>query len=324
MSRDDRSPRPFPTPANLPLAVALATGLCSMLAGAARAEPPKVTSAPKLTQSPATFSATIGGRGEYQFEADLDSGEGSVSVARAGAELGLSFAVGDRSRLNVSWDSEFSWYDWKDASAFSGSAREPWEDTQQHAIAVQLVVPTEGKWAWFVGGGALASYEQGADLGDSMTYGAQGGARYVFSDAFSLSLGVGVRTRLEDDTMVLPIIGFDWKINEKLSLGTKRGIGLELKYQASDAVALTLGSIFDSREFRLRDDGAVRDGVGADRRVPVVAGIEWAVSPTVILSAQGGLIAWSHYKLEDDSGSKVGETDADPAGFIGIGVDFRF
>lgn len=286
--------------------------------------PPKVTASPKLQTSPASFSVSLGGRGEYQFESDLDGDRGSVSIARAAANLGLGFAVGDRSRLNVTWDSEFSWYDWKDASKFSKSAKDPWDDTIQHTIGVQLVVPEGEQWAWFVGGGAQASYEREADFGDSLTYGGQGGVRYKFNDAFALSLGIAVRSRLEDNALILPIIGIDWDITDKLTLSTNRGAGLDLRYKASDAIALFLEATFNSREFRLRDDGAAKDGVGIDRSVPVAAGVVWTIAPSVSLTAKGGLVAWSKYKLEDQNGVKISETDADPAGFVSFGIDFRF
>ncbi len=310
----------LPRCSSFPLALVLAGGL----AAPALAQQPKVTSAPELDKSPPSFNLTLGGRGEYQFEADLDKGAGKVSVGRAGADLGLSFKVGDRSRLNVKWDSEFSWYDWKDASAFSKGSKDPWEDTQQHALAVQLVVPENDTWAWFVGGGAQASYERGADFGDSMTYGGQGGVRYAFSKDFALSLGVGVRTRLEEDAWVLPIIGIDWNINEKLTLSTERGTGLKLNYKAADNLDLWLQGMYDSREFRLSDDGAAKDGVGADRRVPVSIGVDWKVASSATITFQGGVIAWSTYKLSDDQGVKISQTDADPAAFLGLGIEFKF
>lgn len=288
------------------------------------AAPPTATTSPKLDASPSTFTLNLSGRSEYQFEGDLDSGDGSVSIARAGGNASIAFPVGTNSNLRFSWDSEFSWYDWSDASAFSRSASDPWDDTAEHSLGTQLFVPVNERWSWFAGAGARASFERDASFSDSLTYAVQGGARYKFNDAFSLSGGLAVRSRLEDDAAYLPIIGFDWKINEKLLLTTQRGTGLQLRYTASDAITLTLEGGYESREFRLRENAATDGGVGADRRVPVAAGVVWTLAPTVSVSAKGGLIAWSHYKLEDQDGVKISETDGDPAAFVSISVDFKF
>jgi hypothetical protein len=274
----------------------------------------------------AGVSVEIRGSGSFTFDADIDDTEGSVSVGRAGFGLGLGFQAWERARISLGIDSEASWYLFDDAFGIVPGVPgegDPFELGLTTTFSPRLSVQHDEKWSWFVAGIIEFAGDPDADIGDSGTYGVLAGARYSFTETFALTFGIGAKTRLEDDALVIPLIGIDWKVNDRVTVSTQGTVG-KISMKLSDQWSAGLSAGWELRDFRLDDDAAVPDGVLSDSRVPIAVSFDWSPTPNTTISLTGGAVVWQEYEFRNDSEDEVGQTNTDPAPFIGLSAQFRF
>jgi len=276
-------------------------------------EPPRISGSFKLT-------------GEYNSPGDLDDG-GDVSISRVRGDLGVYFRLDETSRIAFNFDTEYNGYDFSDDVAFGPGGNEPWDDVIGHSLQLTYSNRVNDKWTIIAGAGVDSYYETGADFGESLTYAGRLGASYKISETLNLGGMIYVSSRLEDDTLFIPIILVDWKITDQWSLETRgwaRGAALSLGYQATDALQILLTGGFEGRDFRLDEDGPTPDGVGRDWRVAAGLMAEWQVHEQVLLTGMLGANLWQELTLDDSNGDEIAETDVDPSLLVGVRVTFTF
>jgi hypothetical protein len=258
------------------------------------------------------------GAGDVVFESDLDDSPGSLSTIRAGGGLEVGVPVGERARLTTLFFGEQSWYDFSDATGLVPGTDDPLDEAYRLVLRPLLSWQVSQDWGVFCGGSLNWGAENGADLSDALTVGGIAGARYRFSDSFSLSFGLGVASQLEDSTEFFPLIGVDWQIDEQTRLSSTgdEGVGLRLTHAVSEHWSVLVQGSYESREFRLADDNALSEGAMRDRRVPVAAGVSYSPSQSVTLQLLGGVVAWQELRFDDSGGNEVSEVNADPAPFV--------
>jgi hypothetical protein len=265
--------------------------------------------------------------GIHNFEADLDDAPGSVSIDRVGGSVGMLFPIGERSRLSVEGATEFSFYDFKNATGFGSGFSEPWDNTMQMNLAVTFSTQATRQWSWFAGAGIDDSVQTGAELSDGVTGGVFGGASYSFSEKFTIGLGAALRTHLADEGEVVPIPVINWQISDQWKLDTHAEIGargVRLSYQPLEQLTLSLNAAYAIREYRLDDSGPAPGGVGRDYRIPVSFGAQWYFNRQFAIGARVGIDAWQEYTLLDSSGDRVSQINTKPGVFIGAGLEINF
>jgi hypothetical protein len=265
-------------------------------------------------------------RGEYAFSADLRSSGSRVSVGRAGLSLDASGPLGDRAKLLLNADVEASFYRFKDVAAplpFTGSAPEPLRDA--YTIRLRPGVSYRVDETWSVLGGAIVEFagEGGADVGKSVTFGGYGGATYRASADLSLTLGVIVKSRLEDDALIVPLLGVRWAIDERWTLATE-GLGARLSAKMSEEVTVSVFGRYEIRDFRLDDDAALPKGIVQDTRLPTGVGIEWTPTPRLSVGVSGGVVVGQKYKFLNENGDELAGDRTKVAPFVGIRGEWRF
>lgn len=271
-------------------------------------------------------SVQLRGRGTFTFEADVDDTEGSVSVGRAGFGVGISFQPWERARLSLGVDEEVSWYLFDDARGIVPNlpgVGDPFELGLTTTFSPRLSVQHDERWGWFVAGIIEFAGDPDADIGDSGTYGGFAGARYAFSETFGLSFGIGAKTRLEDDTLVIPLIGLDWKVTDQVTISTEGTVG-KIAVKLDDQWSVNLTGGWELRDFRMDDDSPVPDGVLSDSRIPIAVSLEWQLSQMCSLTLTGGAVVWQEYEIRNRNGDDINEINTDPAPFVGIAAQFRF
>lgn len=267
----------------------------------------------------------------HLFESDFEEGDGgadqgSVSVNRAAADLGFSIPVAENRFVDLGLGFERSWYSFDRAIGFVPGVEEPWGDVNELGFSAVYRVGVNERWSYFVGGLLDLSGEDGADAGDSLTYGGLLGVGYAASERLRLGLGVLVSSRLEEDVRVLPLPSVDWTISEslRLNIGGNRA-GAELAWTMSESLTLALEGAWESREFRLEDENpAAPEGVVDDQRVPVGLALTWSPSRNMTLVARGGYMLWQEYELRDRGGDKIREIESDAAPYLGASLRIAF
>ena len=199
---------------------------------------------------------------------DFD-GDENRDLSTQSTQLGLNWVlpIDTESTLVTSFGFEITEFN------FGGEGSALWQDVETLNTAIIYERELSGKWSVISIGFAEAAYEKGASAGDAVTWGMALGGKYAKTDRFSWMLGVGFFSRLEDGDMVLPVLGFEWKVNDRLLISSLLGLGVTYDLSGDGTVYLETGFDFNLTDFRLKDDGAD----GASRAIRP-EGLGWYVS----------------------------------------------
>ncbi len=283
----------------------------------ARVRPAPITG----EESPLTFE--ISPRGQFQLRSDLDSA-GRVSVYRAGGDLAIGMKISEDVRITLTGGGENSWYRFSGATGLIAGAGNPIDSATTATFGPGVFWRIDEDWSAFGSGYVEFAGESDIFRDDARRWGGLGGARYRFSDDLALSFGVSYATRFRETARVIPILGAEWKITERLRFDT-RGPGAALTYSLTDTVDIAFRGEYQRREFRLDEDRALLpNGILIDSAVPIGLEVSWTPAPWVTLSAQAGAVVWQEYSVRDREGNKVGVERTDPAAYLGVFARIRF
>lgn len=256
------------------------------------------------------------------FRSDLDE-SGSISIARSLLGATLGWRTSDQLQFGVDIAGEYSHYSFRDASGLGAGISDPLSDALQVTITPSARWAIDDHWVATVAGLLRFAGELGADVGDSITGGGFVTIGYQFTEDLLVSLGVGVLSRLEDDADVIPLIGVEWRVDETFSVFTE-GTGVGLFARLDEAWSVKLFGRWDSRDFRLDDDGENPEGVLRDEAVSIGVDLIWRPGRAVDVSVGTGAVVYHNYELLDESGDELGDDDGDVAPFIHARVRLHF
>jgi hypothetical protein len=313
--------------------------LLLVLAGVARAEDPSageiapVESAdvtPAYPRPPELFGPRPGPPleihllGERDFRAGLHDFQGSVAVSRDGFTLESGLPSPRPTLLGISFSAEESSYDFHGAWGVIDVTDDPVETVWQIGLAPRLLVPVRDDLSLFFFGSVDFRGAIDAEVEDALTYGGALGVRAQLSPDLTVLVGFGGRTRLEARPLLLPYLGFDWKVSDRvrLELGAT---GLKASFEPVTGVSLFASFGVEQREYRLAqhgDDALVPGMVVRDLRVPFRVGAGWQVIPGLRLEADCGVIVYQRYVFDDHLGRIITAATTNPAGFVGFNVRF--
>lgn len=262
----------------------------------------------------------------YQGNADLDRG-GDFSVGGAILRGGASKDLGGGNRAGVTLSYDYLDYSFSNSGAFGQVA--PWNIVQRYGVAVPLSFAVGDGWSVGVAPSVDWFKENGANTGDSLTWGATVSGTKRFNDGNRLGIGVGVFSQIEK-TSAFPFLIVDWRLNDRWRLvnplpsGPTGPAGLELDYRFDGGWTAGVGASYRVMRFRLSDTGPVRNGIGEESGVPVFLRVTRKFSEQMELHLYGGVVAGGKLTLENSSGNKLREEDFDPAPLFGATFIGRF
>ena len=288
-------------------------------------EKPNQEKQPKK-RSPWIFSGTT--YGVHQDEADMTDSGGSFSVDRWFVNAGVTFAWSRRDMVGVTVGGGKDLYDFDGLGSFGGG--NPWGDVSDARISVVsrtgfgessvlTIIPT-----------VRINKENGADTGDSTTYGLFAAYTWRISKSLTVGPGFGVFTKLDDGTKFFPVLAIDWNINDRWNLstgsgvGSSQGTGLTLAYKLNQDWSFALSGRYENLEFRLNEKGVAPGGLGHDQSFPLVASVNLKPNKLFNVSLFAGMNWFGQLKIEDPDGRKLQETDYDPALLVGVQFEGRF
>lgn len=284
-------------------------------------------SQPPQLQSP--WSTFTRGGALYQFDSDLDKG-GSYSSSRFNIQAGQGYSWDRRTGVSVALSYSYDDYSFSDSNDSGVVQTSFWNDIHSVSVSTPVRMGIDNNWSAFLFPSLRTSGESGARLSDTITGGIFAGAAYKFSPTLSIGPGLGVMTQLEESASIFPILIIDWKITDKLSLETGRGLaatlgpGLTLNYQANPKWRLALGGRYEKLRFRLDKNGNTPGGVGEDSAIPVFGSCTYNVTPRATVSVVGGVELAGELKVENSKGYTVTEESVDPGIFGGLTFNVRF
>ena len=281
-------------------------------------------------QTPRNNSISVNADGgiAFQSSADLKDSEGSFSVNRWFASIGLNYVWNTRNSIGISFGGGGSKYDFDDLTGIGGGS--PWEEIEDSRLSITgrfgfgdtgsiILIPT-----------ARYNGEKDSNTSDGRTYGLYAAAAWRISEDLTIGPGIGIFSRLESGTRIFPVVVIDWDISERWNLSTGRGLaasqgpGLTLSYSLSQSWSLGIAARYENTEFRLDENGPTPGGVGRDQSIPMVATVNWKPNRVVKLSVFAGLEFNGTLKLKNARDELVDESSYDPAPLFGATIKFRF
>jgi hypothetical protein len=262
----------------------------------------------------------------YQGKGDLDGG-GDYSAWSTILRAGMLGDLGGGRRAGVVLNYDYTDYTFSSPGAFGGAA--PWGAVQRYGAAAPLSMALSDGWNLALTPSVDWIHEKGADVGESLTWGAIVSATRFFANGNRIGVGLAAFDRL-NETSVFPLLIVDWKLSDRwrlanpLPAGPTGPAGLELDYRLDGGWNLGLGAAWRTTRFRLSDSGAVAGGVGEERGVPVFLRATHNFSRSLTLNLYGGLIAGGELRVEDASGRVVHRVDFDTAPLFGATLSARF
>lgn len=262
----------------------------------------------------------------HQFDGDIDGG-GSFGRTGAIVRVGAAGSVGAATFGGVTLNYDYLDYRFSDPVAFGGSA--PWNTVQRLGFSVPINHVLASGWSLTLAPSFDWIGERGAKSGQSFSWGAVAAATKNYADGSQLGLGIGVFDRIEETT-VFPYIVVDWPLTKRLKLtnpavaGPTGPAGLELRYQAEGGWDLGVGGAWRSIRFRLSETGAVPNGVGEERGLPLFIRASRNFGGGASLSVYAGVIVAGSLRLEDASGGSIAREDFGTAPFVAATMSLRF
>lgn len=264
----------------------------------------------------------------HQSDTDLTDDDGGFAVDRWFVSGGIDYVWDQRTSLGFSIGGGKSNYEFDDLTGFAGGI--PWGDIEDSRAsitgrfgfgesAVVLISPT-----------IRSNGEDGADSGDSRTYGVFAAVAWRLNENLTIGPGVGVFSRLEDSARIFPVLAIDWNISDRWNLSTGRGLassqgpGLTLSYELNDDWSFGLAGRYEDTEFRLDDEGPAAGGIGRDQSFPLVAVATLKPNSMLTLSVFTGLELGGSLRLKDVQDITIEESDYDPAPLFGATFEFRY
>ena len=280
----------------------------------------------KGSSPPSKWTPYVRGGYVHQFDTNLEKG-GNFSVNRLFIQGGLSYSMGPQRRISFAVGGGSDQYNFSDDIGLAG---QPWDRIDQLRFSTPVTWALDQQWTLFAIPTLRFYGESGASLSDSATGGALAGFSYRVSDSLTIGPGIGVLSQLEDSVSVFPLLIVDWKITDRLSLDTGRGIGatqgpgLNFNYRYSDAWSFGLGGRYESLRFRLDDEGLAPGGVGEDRSIPLYLSATFSRGRDLRISAIAGAEFNGELRIDDANGRSVAREDYETAPFLGATVNIRF
>jgi hypothetical protein len=262
----------------------------------------------------------------YQGNTDLDRG-GDFSVGGVILRGGVSYDFGGGNRAGITLN--YDYLDFSFSTPSSLGLRPPWGTVQRYGVTLPLSFDVGDGWS--VGAAPSVDWfrENGADSGDSLTWGALVSGTKRFEDGNRLGLGVGVFDGIEK-TSLFPFLIVDWRLGDRwrvinpLPSGPTGPAGLELDYEFDGGWTTGVGAAWRVLRFRLSDTGPTPNGIGEERGVPIFLRVTRNFNDQMALHLYGGVVAGGELRLENSSGGLLREDDFDPAPLVGATFIGRF
>ncbi|BBO69399.1 hypothetical protein DSCA_33290 [Desulfosarcina alkanivorans] len=262
----------------------------------------------------------------YQFETDLDSG-GRFDVQRHFLRFDIARLIDRHWTVGLGLGVDYERWTFSDIDGLAGV--DLWNEIFRPGISVPIFYRTDTPWRFGVIPSMDFAGASGADAGESLSYGVVLSAAYTFGPDLMLGLGGGIFERL-DQSEVFPYLVVDWKINDRLRLtnpfraGPVGPAGLELVYTPNDALEMGVGGAYRSYRFRLDDSSVVADGIGEVAFWAPFIRVGRSLGSRCRLDLNGGALVGGSITIEDENAHELGDTDYDPAPFIGLTLKGRF
>jgi hypothetical protein len=246
-----------------------------------------------------------------------DFGDADVSWVRTTGRVSLQGPVSDRWGVGFSFMAELLASDVDDEPTFlaaaAGTTGGPLRDLFESTLSLGARRRIGERFALGANAYLSAKLEPGAELGDSLKGGTILTLGYRPSDAFNLSAGVKLGTRLDrSGAFAWPVLRLEWQATPRLELAIQNA-DLRLAYALWDRVELLLfgGAHTDRYRLERRNAGPLSAEAGTIgvRGATVGIGFRWTATDHLRIVGTAGLAVWQRLLVNDSSDDRIATRD---------------
>jgi hypothetical protein len=253
---------------------------------------------------------------------NFEGQQGSLTTQRGGWQV----ALGTRRTRGLSQafelGTEASFYDFGAGSPVPG-VNKPFNDVYDTRLAGRFLYSGEGRLDVYGGLQLGNAGENAVGVDDSLYLGGAVALRYEAAPDFALLVGIAGMSRFDDSPWILPYIGFDWQVSERLRLSTEAA-EIHADYRLTQDWSIGLSSVYDLRQFRLNEDGPLHGGSFRDEEIRAGGSLAWRVAKGVELELELGKILWRETTFHDGQTGFLGETELSSPWYAGLGLKVGF
>jgi hypothetical protein len=191
----------------------------------------------------------------------------------------------------------------------------------EFSVSPRATIALSRELGLLVGGGVAFGFEEGADVGDALTWNALIALRREVGPRLALIGGVAVGDRLEDSILVLPGIGLTLTPGEDGTGLFINAIGpsIEVGYAVTPPLRFSIRGEFDGNSLLLEDERVI-----ARQAVTLDAGVEWRPTERLTVEGRVGSDVYTRYELRDGGDDEIFDVEAEPALVVSAVVGYRF
>ncbi len=261
----------------------------------------------------------------FSLTGDINDGPDKVSINRQEFKFKMDYMRSMHWQFKLEYNAERSFYDFDNGGELIPGTDNPFDEVNEHQIAFRCLYVKSMKWMFFTDlklAYVVGSYTDN-DFSDSLLFDVYGGVIWRISNDFSLIGCFHIENELEDELIILPKVGFQWKILDDLQLNLL-GYKLEFVYELNNRWIISLLGEYEIRDYRLSEKSLIPGGALADDRVIVAAILTWKLNSLIQIQLQSGVIPFQVFIIKYSDGHKISEDNTKPVGFIGLTATINF
>ncbi len=274
---------------------------------------------------PPKFGATVNFRTRGFQESSLGGSNAELGIARSGFDLNLNYFASPDLILLGGFTYEDSRFAWESLSALAPGQQTPVGSARILSGNIGAIRRLTDRWS--IGTTfTVRSTGETAATSNSQETGFSLFGRYSKDRTSSFSIGFATISQLSDDPLVIPFVGYEGRLNDKLTIATvpvAAGIGIQGRYQLDPKQVYLLTVAFENRNFRLGPNAPIQNGVLRDQGFPIELSYRFRPSAKVEYGASIGYLLGQTITLEAANGSTVLDRTLRPTPFIGLNAQFR-
>lgn len=263
--------------------------------------------------------------GQQRASSGLDDANGEVERRSYGVDLEVADRRG-RSGWGFRYGFETHEYRFSGATGLLPGTDAPVESLSTHSFDALYRGQLGAEWTGLALIGFDLGMEDGAAFDDALTWRALALAGRDVREDLSLQLGVFAFDRLEDDPLVVPAIGVDWRIDSSMRL-TLYGPRARFSYRYEDGAELFARAAWRNDQFRLDDSGPNPEGTFSDAALSVVAGMRFDAGIGEGTLATSQLEVYAGAILDRELEFRIGDVEvgtSDVSSGVVFGLNYTF
>jgi len=262
---------------------------------------------------------------DYVGPATLNGGA-KASFYQVGFQAQIPFPIARELSGNVGLGIENRGYHFSQFGSFLPGFESPLNQAVAARIAPGLAYRLNDRWRLFAGGSWMYSGVLGSLVSEASLWGGAAGAFYQVTPNLTLVGGFGFTERFDAAKLYVPILGFNWRINEQWQLvggdvaNTINGptLGAQVSYRLNDQWSLFGIGGYEGTFTRLDDSSSIPDGSLRYRSAAALLGFEYEFVPGLVVRVYGGARLAQQYTFRDQEGIDVADDTTGTSPSVGL------